>query len=229
MPMILYTFLENTDLSGKIIVPFNTHGGSGFSDTINTVATLQPEARVERNGFSESRNTVAECAEDVRGWLEELGYLSSFVPVTGIAGVPSEMTAVGSLPLTGDVQPADIVWTVRDAGETGAAIEGNLLTAERAGRVIVRAAIEDGIAPGISFTADFSIAVAAGEASLLGDVNENGRVEIEDVMSACRVLARQTAGVSPTAEEYRLCDLDGSGTVDISDIMGICRILAGAA
>lgn len=37
MPMILYTFLDTYDFSGKTIVPFNTHGGSGFSDTIATI------------------------------------------------------------------------------------------------------------------------------------------------------------------------------------------------
>ena len=31
MPMILYSFLDDYDLSGKTIVPFVTSGGSGFS------------------------------------------------------------------------------------------------------------------------------------------------------------------------------------------------------
>lgn len=31
MPMPLYTFLEETDLSGKTIIPFCPHGGSGES------------------------------------------------------------------------------------------------------------------------------------------------------------------------------------------------------
>lgn len=35
--MILYTFLEQNDLSGKTIIPFCTHGGSGFSRTIQTI------------------------------------------------------------------------------------------------------------------------------------------------------------------------------------------------
>lgn len=35
--MILYTFLEQRDLSGKTIIPFCTHGGSGFSRTIETI------------------------------------------------------------------------------------------------------------------------------------------------------------------------------------------------
>ncbi len=74
MPMILYTFLESYDLSGKTVIPFNTHGGSGFSRTIETIAALQPGARVLRNGFSVSRNSVDRSAPDVERWLTEIGY-----------------------------------------------------------------------------------------------------------------------------------------------------------
>lgn len=74
MPMILYTFLESYDLSGKIVIPFNTHGGSGFSKTVSTIARLQPNARVLRNGFTVSRNSVDRAEPDVAEWLVELGY-----------------------------------------------------------------------------------------------------------------------------------------------------------
>jgi flavodoxin len=74
MPMILYSFLESHDLSGKTIVPFNTHGGSGFSNTINTIAALQPNANVIKNGFTVSRDTVQNSADDVAAWLKKLGY-----------------------------------------------------------------------------------------------------------------------------------------------------------
>ncbi|MGN1182278.1 MAG: flavodoxin, partial [Faecalibacillus sp.] len=36
LPMPLYTLLENYDFSEKTIIPFSTHGGSGFSETIGT-------------------------------------------------------------------------------------------------------------------------------------------------------------------------------------------------
>ena len=74
MPMILYTFLEEYDLSGKTIVPFNTHGGSGFSNTISTIAELQPDATVVQDGFTVSRNNVADAKEDVLAWLSDNGY-----------------------------------------------------------------------------------------------------------------------------------------------------------
>lgn len=72
MPMIIYSFLENYDLSGKTIIPFNTHGGSGFSNTISAIAKLQPNAKVEKNGFTVSRNTVDKAKNGVIDWLRSL-------------------------------------------------------------------------------------------------------------------------------------------------------------
>jgi flavodoxin len=72
MPMILYTFLEENDLSGKTIIPFNTHGGSGFSGTISTISGLQPNSTVYKDGFSVSRNAVEDCENDVSAWLNTL-------------------------------------------------------------------------------------------------------------------------------------------------------------
>ncbi len=73
MPMILYTFLEQCDLAGKTVIPFNTHGGSRFSNTIQTIATLQPRATVIRNGFTVSRNVVEHSEPDIISWLRSLG------------------------------------------------------------------------------------------------------------------------------------------------------------
>lgn len=72
MPMIMYTFFQEHDFSGKTIIPFNSHGGSGFSNTINTIEKLQPKARVVSDGFTVSRNTVQDCAEDVSTWIKTL-------------------------------------------------------------------------------------------------------------------------------------------------------------
>lgn len=58
MPMILYTFLEQQDLSGKTIIPFCTHGGSGFSRTIQTIQGKQPGARVQETGFAVYRKNM---------------------------------------------------------------------------------------------------------------------------------------------------------------------------
>lgn len=70
--MPLYTFLEEYDFSGKTIIPFTTHGGSGFSRTIETISELQPDATVISDGLSISRNDVSRAEGDVVDWVNSL-------------------------------------------------------------------------------------------------------------------------------------------------------------
>lgn len=72
MPRIIYSFLDQYDFSEKTIVPFVTSGGSGFSNTIRTIAELEPDANVITDGFSVSRNTVADAKQDIIDWLAGL-------------------------------------------------------------------------------------------------------------------------------------------------------------
>lgn len=74
MPMILYTFFDTYDFSGKTIIPFNTHGGSGFSNTINSIKELEPAANVNDNGYTVSRNNVNESESEIIAWLGDLSY-----------------------------------------------------------------------------------------------------------------------------------------------------------
>lgn len=73
LPMPLYTFLEAYDFSGKTIIPFVTHGGSGFSNTRQTISDLQPNATVSENTFSLSRDDVASSREQIIEWANSLG------------------------------------------------------------------------------------------------------------------------------------------------------------
>ena len=73
LPMPLYTFLEEYNFSGKTIIPFTTHGGSGFSRTIQTISDLQPNATVVSDGLSISRNSVIGAEGEVVEWVNELG------------------------------------------------------------------------------------------------------------------------------------------------------------
>ena len=74
LPMAVYSFFDEYDFSGKTIIPFNVHNGSRFSHTIQTIQELEPDATVVEDGFTVSEQTVAEAAEDVAAWLEDLGY-----------------------------------------------------------------------------------------------------------------------------------------------------------
>lgn len=73
LPPVLYSFFDGYDLSGKKIVPFTVHGGSGLAGTPRTITRLEPKATVEQNAFSESRNTVDSCKERVSNWLKKIG------------------------------------------------------------------------------------------------------------------------------------------------------------
>lgn len=72
LPMPLYTFFEEYDFSGKTLIPFVTHGGSGFSGTIRTIQGLEPEAAVIESGLSVSRNNVPRAQADVKSWTDSL-------------------------------------------------------------------------------------------------------------------------------------------------------------
>lgn len=76
LPMILYTFFDTYDFSGKTIVPFNTHGGSGFSGTRETIARLEPDATMAE-GLSISRKSIQDGRATIEGWLERIGYKKS--------------------------------------------------------------------------------------------------------------------------------------------------------
>lgn len=72
MPMVLFTFLEKNDFSGKTIIPFCTHGGSRLGRSVDDIKALCPKATV-RKGFSAFGNRVGEAAADVDAWLHGLG------------------------------------------------------------------------------------------------------------------------------------------------------------
>ena len=73
MPMALYRFLEEVDLSGKTIIPFVTSGGSGFSGTRGTIEEMEPDAAVEE-GLALRDSDAAEAREQIIQWLSDLGY-----------------------------------------------------------------------------------------------------------------------------------------------------------
>lgn len=72
MPMILYTFFDAYDLSGKTVALFCTSGGSGLSNTVNEVKSLEPNAVVTEGlhiGSGSSSNPDSAVSE----WLHDIG------------------------------------------------------------------------------------------------------------------------------------------------------------
>lgn len=73
MPMAVYTFLVEYDLSGKTIIPFVTSGGGGFSNTISEIQNLQQEAEVLSDGFQATHSKINDVTlEDVQDWIDGL-------------------------------------------------------------------------------------------------------------------------------------------------------------
>jgi flavodoxin len=66
MPMAVYTFIEEYDFSGKKIIPFCTHGGSGFSGTIRTLRNKLNNSNL-LEGFAVNGRA---SQSDVNAWID---------------------------------------------------------------------------------------------------------------------------------------------------------------
>ncbi len=77
LPMILHTFMESYDFTGKVVVPFNTHEGSGQAGTRKTIADKLEGATVLQ-GMAMQGSTAQALKCDgsdgtVKNWLDGLG------------------------------------------------------------------------------------------------------------------------------------------------------------
>jgi flavodoxin len=76
-PMIMYTFFENEDLSGKTLIPFSTHEGSGLAGFDRKLSDTISDAEVLK-GFSvrgyDAQNKQDSVREEVKDWLASLAY-----------------------------------------------------------------------------------------------------------------------------------------------------------
>ena len=69
MPRVIYTLLNDYDFSDKTIILFCTHGGSGFSQSVETIKNLEKNATVI-NMPAISRNRVENAKESIEKWLK---------------------------------------------------------------------------------------------------------------------------------------------------------------
>lgn len=72
MPQIMYTFFDTYDFSGKTIIPFTVHGGSGLSGTVNRIQKLEPNASVYKSALSIDRDNVDKSDSKITTWLSGL-------------------------------------------------------------------------------------------------------------------------------------------------------------
>lgn len=76
-PAIIKVFLQSYDFSGKTIIPFCTHGGSGLAGTDRTIGELCPDSAIGEGlaiRGSTAQNDRDSAKESVTKWLSDSGY-----------------------------------------------------------------------------------------------------------------------------------------------------------
>lgn len=71
MPMVMFTFLEHYDLSGKRIIPFCTNEGSGMGGSERDLKKICKGAKVEK-GFSIHGAEAAQSRSKVEAWVRKM-------------------------------------------------------------------------------------------------------------------------------------------------------------
>ena len=71
MPMAVCTFLDSYDFSGKTIVPYCTHEGSGLGSSERDIKKLCPTAKV-LSGLAIKGSTVGRADNDLANWRKNL-------------------------------------------------------------------------------------------------------------------------------------------------------------
>ena len=69
IPMPVASFLEEYNFAGKTIIPFCSHGGGRFGQSLTFVAKLAPES-VIGEGLAVNYSGGVSLAADVSTWLE---------------------------------------------------------------------------------------------------------------------------------------------------------------
>lgn len=74
LPMPVWTFLEEYDLSGKTVIPFFSHNGSSNgANSVNRVAELAEGATVRtEDALSLRGSSVADSEKEVKDWVKSL-------------------------------------------------------------------------------------------------------------------------------------------------------------
>lgn len=71
-PMAVFTFLEEYDFTGKTILPFCTHEGSGLGGSERDIRKLCPDATV-LPGLSIQGGSVKGAYDKIKSWLSKNG------------------------------------------------------------------------------------------------------------------------------------------------------------
>jgi hypothetical protein len=133
-------------------------------------------------------------------------FVKQFVPVLQILDVPADATATIPLELSGRVIPTnatnkEIVWSIKDAGTTGASLIENTLFTKKSGTVIVTAIILDGTEIGVDYSEDFIIHVK---------VSNNTQIKYKIYPNPTTgLLIVENGNINVEFEEFQIFDVTG--------------------
>jgi flavodoxin len=70
LPMPVYSFFDEYDLAGNDIVVYVTHEGSRFSNTVGTIQSMEPDARIQE-GLAVQGGSVSDEEQNIMQWVKD--------------------------------------------------------------------------------------------------------------------------------------------------------------
>ena len=133
IPNIVYNFLESYDFTGKTIIPFCTHAGSGLSSTVSSIRSACPDATV-LDGLAiagtTAQNDTAAATSAIEKWVTEdlkdvlpkpegtTGEVGVFNLEAGTVllnnGVTMPILGIGTYRLSDQQAEDSVYWALRD-------------------------------------------------------------------------------------------------------------------
>ena len=242
VPVTGISMSQNSALTG---VPFALQGTVAPTTATNQNIIWSIEngndggtgATIDNNDLNTTHwGTVTVTATIVDGTASGISFTKGFPitvtirSVTGISGVPTAAIAGTPLSLTGTVTPSDatnqtIVWTVQNAGTTGATINGTTLNTSAGGTVTITGTIINGTNANINYSENFVITVikpvtdisGIPAAGAVGDLDLSSvTVEPNDASKKTIVWTVQNAGTTGATISDSTLKTNAAGTVIVS-------------
>lgn len=202
-----------------------------ISDRIYLTAKNEGTVKLKAEVYGGGAESYLDYAQEF-----DITFKNDYKKVTGITSVPTAGTAGVDLPLSGSIEPSDasntqIKWSVKDAGTTGATINGNVLKTTAGGTVKVVATIAGGETPNSKYTKEFDITIASAplphkavsnitlssvSGSAKEDITLSGTVEPSDANPANIVWTVKDAGTTGATIEGNTLKTTAAGTVTIT-------------
>ena len=111
VPMVLLTFLEENDLSGKDVYLFCSHGTGGLARSVEIITQAAPEANISDNIFDCYEEDAPASQGDIQAWVAELG-LSQPQETTSSETEETDMESAQIAVTCGDLQ---VVYALNDS------------------------------------------------------------------------------------------------------------------